>query len=64
MAKTDFVEEGSFELLPDSVVLDGQRLEDLLMKHLRITQAGKSIRLGHARITIEWLEGGQGEKLL
>ena len=58
VAQTDFVEEGPFELLPDSVVLDGQRLEELLMKHLRITQAGKSIRLGRARITIEWLEEG------
>jgi hypothetical protein len=57
----DFVEEGALELLPDSVILDGNRLEVVLMKHLHITQTGKRIRLGRARITIEWLEEGYRE---
>ena len=61
MAQQDFVEEGALELLPDSVILDGQRLEELLMEHLHITQTGKRIRLGRARITIEWLEEGYRE---
>jgi hypothetical protein len=58
VAQNDFVEEGSLELLPDSVILDGKRLEELLMKHLHITQRGKRVRLGLARISIEWLEEG------
>jgi hypothetical protein len=61
VAQQDFVEEGALELLPDSVVLDGKRLEELLMQHLYITQTGKRIRLGCARITIEWLEKGYRE---
>ena len=61
MHQQDFVEEGALELLPDSVILDGNRLEELLLKHLHITQTGKRIRLGHARITIEWLEQGYRE---
>jgi hypothetical protein len=61
LAQQDFVEEGALELLPDSVILDGQRLEELLMEHLHITQTGKRIRLGRARITIEWLEEGYRE---
>jgi hypothetical protein len=54
--ETDFVEEGAMELLPDSVLLDGTRLEEVLMKHLHITESGKRIRLGRARISVEWLE--------
>jgi hypothetical protein len=54
----DFVEEGTLELLPDSVLLDGKHLDDLLKKHLHIQEAGKRIRLGRARISIEWLEEG------
>ena len=46
------------ELLPHSVVLEGKRLEEVLMEHLHITEAGKCIRLGRARISIEWLEEG------
>ena len=61
MTQTDFVEEGALELLPDSVTLDGKRLEELLMEHLHITQIGKRIRLGRACITIEWLEEGYRE---
>lgn len=61
MQQQDFVEEGALELLPDSVILDGKRLEVVLMKHLHITQTGKRIRLGRARITIEWLEEGYRE---
>ena len=61
MPQTDFVEEGALELLPDSVILDGKCLEELLMEHLHITQTGKRIRLGRARITIEWLEEGYRE---
>ena len=61
MAQTDFVEEVSLELLPDSVIVDGKRLEELLMRHLHITQTGKRIRLGRARICIEWLEEGYRE---
>ena len=61
MAQQDFVEEGALELLPDSVLLDGKRLEELLMEHLHITQTGKRIRLGRALITIEWLEEGYRE---
>ncbi len=61
MQQQDFVEEGALELLPDSVILDGKRLEVVLMKHLHITQTGKRIRLGRARITIEWLEQGYRE---
>ena len=61
MTQTDFVEEGSLELLPDSVIVDGTRLEELLMRHLHITQTGKRIRLGRARISIEWLEEGYRE---
>lgn len=61
MVQKDFVEEGALELLPDSVILDGKRLEVLLMKHLYITQTGKRIRLGRARIRIEWLEEGYRE---
>ena len=61
VAQNDFVEEGSLELLPDSVIVDGKRLEELLMLHLHITQTGKRIRLGRARISIEWLEEGYRE---
>jgi hypothetical protein len=61
LAQQDFVEEGALEVLPDSVILDGKRLEELLMEHLHITQSGKRIRLGRARITIEWLEEGYRE---
>ena len=61
VAQTDFVEEGALELLPDSVILDGKRLEELLMEHLHITQTGKRIRLSGARITIEWLDDGYRE---
>ena len=61
VAQNDFVEEGSLELLPDSVIVDGQRIEELLVKHLHITQSGKRIRLGRARISIEWLEEGYRE---
>ena len=61
MAQQDFVEAGALEVLPDSVILDGKRLEELLMEHLHITQTGKRIRLGRARITIEWLEEGYRE---
>lgn len=61
MQQQDFVEEGALELLPDSVILDGERLEVVLMKHLHLTQTGKRIRLGRARITIEWLEQGYRE---
>jgi hypothetical protein len=61
VAQNDFVEEGTLELLPDSVVLGGKRLEELLMKHLYIASTGKRIRLGHARIRIEWLEDGYRE---
>ena len=61
VAQNDFVEEGSLELLPDSVIVDGKRLEELLMLHLHITQSGKRIRLGRARISIEWLEEGYRE---
>jgi hypothetical protein len=61
VTQTDFVEEGSLELLPDSVIVDGKRLEELLMLHLHITQTGKRIRLGRARISIEWLEEGYRE---
>jgi hypothetical protein len=57
----DFVEEGALELLPDSVILDGNRLEELLLKHLHITQTGKRIHLGHPGVTIEWLEQGYRE---
>jgi hypothetical protein len=56
--RQDFVEEGALEILPDSVLLDGKRLDGLLKKHLHIQEAGKRIRLGHARISIEWLEEG------
>jgi hypothetical protein len=42
----DFVEEGSLEILPDSVALNGEGLEDLLRKHLHIMDTGKQIRLG------------------
>lgn len=59
LTEQDFVEEGLLELLPNSVVLDGKRLEEVLMEHLHITEAGKCrIRLGRARISIEWLEEG------
>lgn len=58
LSKQDFAQEGSLELLPHSVVLDGKRLEEVLMEHLHITEAGKCIRLGRARISIEWLEKG------
>jgi hypothetical protein len=61
LAQQDFVEAGALEVLPDSVILDGKRLEELLMEHLHITQTGKRIRLGRARITIEWLEEGYRE---
>jgi hypothetical protein len=61
VVQKDFVEEGALELLPDSVILDGKRLEELLMKHLYITQTGKRVRLGRARISIEWLEEGYRE---
>jgi hypothetical protein len=61
VTQTDFVEEGSSELLPDSVIVDGKRLEELLMRHLHITQTGKRIRLGRACISIEWLEEGYRE---
>ena len=61
MAQQDFVEEGALEVLPDSVILDGKRLEELLMEQLHITQTGKRIRLGRARISIEWLEEGYRE---
>jgi hypothetical protein len=57
----DFVEEGALEVVTDSVIFDGKRLEELLMEHLHITQTGKRIRLGRARITIEWLEEGYRE---
>lgn len=63
MAQQDFVEEGVLEILPDSVVLGGERLEGLLMKHLHIMDAGKRIRLGRARLSIEWLEEGYREVL-
>jgi hypothetical protein len=43
------------------VVLDGKRLEELLMQHLYINQTGKRIRLGRARVTTEWLEEGYRE---
>jgi hypothetical protein len=56
VAQKDFMKEGALELLPDSVVLDGNRLEELLMQHLYIAPTGKRIRLGRARISIEWLE--------
>jgi hypothetical protein len=49
------------ELLPDSVIVDGKRLEELLVEHLHITQSGKRIGLGRARINIEWLEEGYRE---
>jgi hypothetical protein len=55
------VEAGVLEVLPDSVILDGKRLEELLMEHLYSPQTGKRIRLGRARITIEWLEEGYRE---
>ena len=58
----DFVEEGELELLSDSVTLDGEHLKDLLMKHLHIQESGKRIRLGRARISIEWLEEGYREE--
>ena len=58
MQQQDFVEEGALELLPDSVLLVGKRLEDLLTKHLHIQKSGKRIRLGHARISVEWLDEG------
>ena len=61
MAHQDLVEAGTLEVLPDSVILDGKRLEELLMEQLHITQTGKRIRLGRARITIEWLEEGYRE---
>ncbi len=61
MAQNAFVEEGALELLPGSVVLEGNRLEELLMKHLHIVETGKRIRLGRARISIEWLEDGYRE---
>jgi hypothetical protein len=56
-----FVEEGSLEILPDAVVLGGKRLEAMLMNHLHIEHTGKRIRLGTARISIEWLEEGYRE---
>jgi hypothetical protein len=52
----DFVAEGELELFSDSVILNGERLKDLLMKHLHIQESGKRIRLGCARISIEWLD--------
>ena len=61
MAQKDFVKEGALELLPDSVVLDGNPLEELLMQHLYIAPTDKRIRLGCARISIEWLEDGYRE---
>jgi hypothetical protein len=61
LAHQDLVEAGTLEVLPDSVILDGKRLEELLMEQLHITQTGKRIRLGRARITIEWLEEGYRE---
>jgi len=61
VAQKDFVVEGALELLPDSVVPKGDRLEELLMKHLYIAPTGKRIRLGRARISIEWLEDGYRE---
>jgi hypothetical protein len=48
MAQQDFVEEGALEVLPDSMNLDGIRLEELLMEHLHIIQTCKCIRLGRA----------------
>jgi hypothetical protein len=57
----EFVEEGTLEIRPDAVVLGGKRLEDLLMNHLHIEHTGKRIRLGTARISIEWLEEGHRE---
>jgi hypothetical protein len=52
----DFVVEGELDLFSDSVILKGERLKDLLMKHLHIQESGKRIRLGRARISIEWLD--------
>ncbi len=58
MAQQDFLEEGVLEILADSMTLDGRRLEELLLKHLYMTQTGKHISLGRARVSIEWLEEG------
>jgi hypothetical protein len=52
----DFVVEGELDLFSNSVILNGERLKDLLMKHLHIQESGKRIRLGRARISIEWLD--------
>jgi len=52
----NFVEEEVLKILPDSVVLGGERLEGLLRKHLHIVDTGKRIRLGLARVSIEWIE--------
>ena len=46
MEQKNFVEEEVLEILPDSVVLGGERLEGLLRKHLHIVDTGKRIRLG------------------
>jgi hypothetical protein len=59
----DFVEEGSLEILPDSVALNGKRMEEMLRKYLHIMDVGNRIRLGHVRLSIEWLEEGYREVL-
>jgi hypothetical protein len=57
-----FVLEGGLEVRPDSTFLDDERLGDLLMKRLHKTSvAGKNVRLGRARLSIEWLEEGHDE---
>jgi hypothetical protein len=63
MSKKDFVADGFLEILPDSVALNGERLEDLLRKHLHMMDTGKRIRLAHVRLSIEWLEEGYREVL-
>ena len=56
MEQKNFVEEEVLEILPDSVVLGGEKLEGLLRKHLHIVDTGKRIRLGLARVSIEWIK--------
>jgi len=59
MERDAFVAEGSMEVGPSDrffLFLDGQHLEQLLLRHFRLPEERGYTKLGRVRITVERLE--------
>ena len=59
MERGEFVAEGLMEIGPSEkyfLFLDGEHLGQLLLCHFRLPEERGYTKLGHVRVTVEWLE--------